>query len=185
MRARAIYLRMGVSPKEMSNREARPTRSTWHTHGRLKIGPTAFLFGGVPPNCKQRSPVPHPQNSAITSTSVCARQVSVVLAFSASRKDNHPGSLRDGILCGWIVEPGQQCWLRLIPESSRERSQIPDNQSSHSESEIASEGTDAQPRRQSNRVSFLARARRLRRRAAGRARAARRPGPRAGAPAFS
>jgi hypothetical protein len=31
----------------MSNRVARPTRTTWHTHERLKIGQTSFRFGGV------------------------------------------------------------------------------------------------------------------------------------------
>src|SRR5271168_3220848 len=35
--------------KRVSNRVARPTRTTWHRHERLNIGQTPFRFGGVPP----------------------------------------------------------------------------------------------------------------------------------------
>src|ERR1700722_16660101 len=37
------------SPFEMSNRAARPTRRTSHRHRRLKMGPTFYCLGGVPP----------------------------------------------------------------------------------------------------------------------------------------
>src|SRR5271154_557688 len=40
---------MFMFSKRVSNRVARPTRTTWHGHERLNTGQTPFRFGGVPP----------------------------------------------------------------------------------------------------------------------------------------